>query len=298
MKRELRQSPVIFNVEAHEYWLDEKRLSGITGVLSRQIFADKYDDVPESILEKAKEKGSKIHAECEFVDEFGVGGETPEAQAYIALRDSRGLVHAASEYLVSDEENYATCIDKVFEGDAENVYDIADIKTTYKFDEEYVSWQLSICAYLFETQNLGTKIGRLFGIWLRDENAKLIEVARKPTEWVEELLRCDVNGYEYKMPELLPATITSLASQISEVIRQEKYWSEKKKELSTTLADAFVAYNVKKWEADDFSVTRSADTEREDFDKKAFKADYPELYAKYLTKTTVKGSLRMSLRKS
>ncbi len=39
MKRiELKNSGVIFNEEAHTYHLNGKELSGITGMLSRQLF--------------------------------------------------------------------------------------------------------------------------------------------------------------------------------------------------------------------------------------------------------------------
>ena len=55
---ELVRSGVVFNEENHTYFLGEKQLKGITGMISRQLFPDKYKAVPEFILKRAAEKGS------------------------------------------------------------------------------------------------------------------------------------------------------------------------------------------------------------------------------------------------
>ena len=41
---ELVKSSVVFNEENHTYMLGEKQLQGITGMISRQLFPDKYKD--------------------------------------------------------------------------------------------------------------------------------------------------------------------------------------------------------------------------------------------------------------
>lgn len=38
--------------------LGEKQLQGITGMISRQLFPDKYKDVPDFVLKRAAEKGA------------------------------------------------------------------------------------------------------------------------------------------------------------------------------------------------------------------------------------------------
>ena len=57
---ELVKSSVVFNEENHTYMLGEKQLQGITGMISRQLFPDKYKDVPDFVLKRAAEKGSLI----------------------------------------------------------------------------------------------------------------------------------------------------------------------------------------------------------------------------------------------
>ena len=65
---ELVKSSVVFSEENHTYFLGEKQLKGITGMISRQLFPNKYRDIPEYILKKAAEKGSRIHGQCQFAD--------------------------------------------------------------------------------------------------------------------------------------------------------------------------------------------------------------------------------------
>ena len=55
---ELVKSSVVFNEENHTYMLGEKQLQGITGMISRQLFPDKYKDVPDFVLKRAAEKGA------------------------------------------------------------------------------------------------------------------------------------------------------------------------------------------------------------------------------------------------
>ena len=49
---ELVKSSVVFSEENHTYFLGEKQLKGITGMISRQLFPNKYKDIPEYILKK------------------------------------------------------------------------------------------------------------------------------------------------------------------------------------------------------------------------------------------------------
>ena len=52
---ELKQCSVVFNEEDHTYYLPEKDkyLSGITGMLKRQLFPDAYAGIPEAMIRQA-----------------------------------------------------------------------------------------------------------------------------------------------------------------------------------------------------------------------------------------------------
>ena len=140
----LNDIPVLFNQEGHTYLNTEtgKYLKGITSTLVHRVNPDKYAGIPDHILRAAADRGSKVHEEIELVETIGVAPTSQEGRNYLRLKEENGLSFLQSEYTVSDLENYATNIDAIYEAE-ENVVDIADYKTTSKFDRESVSWQLS-----------------------------------------------------------------------------------------------------------------------------------------------------------
>lgn len=293
----LVKSPVSFNQEEHTYTLAGRKLSGITGMLSRQLFPGKYKDVPEYILNRAKEKGSFIHEVCELVDELGIRHESIEAQKYAELKELYGLRHEASEYIVSDEEYFASAIDKIYR-ETDTEFTLADIKTTYKLDEEYVRWQLSIYAYLFEHQNPGCKAVRLMAVWLRGEESKIVEVKRIPDDTVSALLLAEAEGrkFEYaaipeKADTTLPGKYRDMQDEIAEIIRQANFWADKKKQLSSGIMKEMVSAGAYSWKGDTVSITRKKDSIRKTFDVKAFEQDHPDLYNEYMKETPVIGSV-------
>lgn len=293
----LIKSQVIFNPDEHTYMLGDKELSGITSVISRQLFPDKYRDVPEDVLRKAAERGTMIHSICELVDDMGISHDSDEAQGYKELKDDWGLRYECSEYLVSDNEHYASCIDKVYR-ENETDFTLGDIKTTYVLDKESVRWQLSIYAYLFELQNPGCKAVRLIDIWLRGKNHEIVEVERIPSEVVVNLLKCDSGGKQFVnpysiSPVTLPDEYRKMERTIQEIVSQAKYWSDKKKEIADAVMMSMVEAGEYSWKGDIISFTRKKDTIRKDFDKKAFEKDYPDLYNKYLKEIPVVGSVTL-----
>lgn len=293
----LVKSEVVFNPENHTYVIGDKKLSGITSVISRHIFPDKYSDVPEQVLRKAAERGTMIHEICELVDDMGISHDSDEAKGYARLKDEWGLMYECSEYLVSDNERYASSIDKVYrENDTD--FTLGDIKTTYSLDKEYVRWQLSIYAYLFELQNPGCRAVRLIGIWLRGDKHEIVEVDRIPSEIAMSLLKCDSEGVKFVNPfsvsnVTLPDEYRKMEGTIQEIVSQAKYWSDKKKEITDGVMMAMVEAGVYSWKGETISFTRKKDTIRKDFDKKAFEKDHPDLYMKYMREIPVIGSVTL-----
>ena len=109
---ELKLSGVIFKEDTHQYFResDGKELSGITGLIQRQLFPTEFDSVPKHILEQAANYGTDIHKSCELFDTMWEHDGTQELQDYIELCKENGLVHEKSEFTVTDNENYASQI--------------------------------------------------------------------------------------------------------------------------------------------------------------------------------------------
>jgi hypothetical protein len=297
---ELKKSPVIFDEPTHTYTLDGVILSGVTSMLTKMIFKDKYSGVPKNILDRAAQHGSYVHHCLELADTLGVDTQCPEVTLYQQKRDELGYEHIASEFLISDEENIASSIDKVFMKNG-NIY-IGDAKTTYKLDEEYLSWQLSIYAYLFEKQTK-IKVKGLIGIWLRDNKAKFIPITRKSDSSVKKLIKCYVDDTpfeEVKLPvrktSQLPDQYAEIEGYIEDIMSQYAYWMEEKKKLTEGVMKEMVKRGDYKWEGDCVTFIRKKDSIRTSFDAASFQREHPLLYQQYLKETPVVGSVTIKIK--
>ena len=291
----LNKSEVVFNAKDHTYILNGKPLSGITSLLDRQLFKDKYLGIPDDVLRKAAERGTFIHQCCELADE-GFVSDNQESINYLRLKEKYNLRFEESEYLVSDNEHVASCIDKVYRYD-DSTFFLGDIKTTYKLNKEYVMWQVSIYAYLFEKQNPGAKVSSIFAIWLRGEVAQLVELERVPTEKVEELLRCDAEGLQYgEVYNTMPVLLSEAEGMIVDIEQKLKVLTEQKKALTEGLMKAMVKEGLYSWKGDRVSITRKTASVRKSFDKDRFEEDYPGVYENYIKETPISESLLIKIK--
>lgn len=291
---QLKNSGVYFDKDSHQYWLDNKELNGITGMLSRQLFKDKYSSVPSYILNRAAERGERIHTGCFTYDMFGSVNDE-EVQWYADLKEKEQFEVHESEYIVTDRDYFATAIDKIIT--ISGVICLGDIKTTYVLDKEYLSWQLSINAYLFELQNPGLKVGGLYAIYIRD-GAKLVEIERKPDEVVKSLLEAEKEGRQFENPYALVVSdkdseqALHLVKELAEIAHSIEQLKDVEKEYKDRIEKLFDEIGAEKWESDYFVITKTKSYEKKTFDSKKFEKDDPTTYANYLKTSTVKGSIK------
>jgi len=296
--KNLKYSSVIFDSQNHIYCLpDGKQLQGITALLNRQLYhGGKYEGVPNGILQEAAERGRRIHEEVEMFYSLGAEAFRPEANAIIeALKDKKII---ATEYIVTDGENFATAIDLIDED-----FNIYDIKTTSILDELYTSWQLSICAFLFEQQN-NFSPNKLFAIHVRNDKAEILEMERHSSEEVTELLVADLIGENYfdkkmapALKELPLAQFINLENLIIKIEEEAKKFKEMRDQLAEKIYSKMEEMDVKKFETDNMIITRILPSEVMTIDTKRLKAEMPEIAERYEKKTVRKGSLKITLKK-
>ena len=292
-----------FDADGHRYYREDgKELQGITKMLKAMLFKDEYKGVSAETLANAAERGHMIHSRIELYDLSGMGSDMPEVANYARLKSENGLEWLASEYLVSDDENYASAIDKVFHiKDApEDEVVLADIKTTYNFNREYVSWQLSVYAYFFEMLNPHLKVAGLVGLWLREDSkrgsiAKLIPVERKPSEIVRELIRCSLDGDEFTI-ERMPNYIAENLDRLVWITEAIKTLSEEKDEIAKTILSSMQSDNRDKVDTGIMLFTRKAGAIRTTFDSKTFKEEHKDLYEQYSKISQGEETLQIKLR--
>ena len=187
----MNKSSVIYDEVEHTYHLNGKQLQGITGTLIPHAIGQKYDDVPEHILAEQAKYGKRLHSEIEmYLNGFEPSEPTDEFLAFKKWQSLTKIEFVESEFIVSDNENFATPIDGI-----DDEFNLYDWKTTYFLDKEYLSWQLSICAYFNEL--MGNKVNKLYAVHLRGSECTLHEIERKPNEEVKRLIKCYLNNEPY-----------------------------------------------------------------------------------------------------
>ena len=330
MKSEdLVKSKVVFENEGHRYYLDGKRLSGITTMIKQMVFPDMYRGVSASTLKNAAARGTAIHEEVEMlVNGFPMAEEntSDEVRALKEWTAKNSVEFISSEYIVDlypkpfqwDEEDeethqkfqyagYASAIDII----DSNGY-LYDIKTTAKYEREYVSWQLSVYAYLFERQNPKLKVRGLRCVWLRDGKCIVYEVERKPDTLVFDLLCSYADGLPWSNPlESVDANIEDLIvkenskdlarlADLEEAIigykNKAKAYEDEYEKLKAGLLDIMLENNRTTIHTDRLVLTAKAATTRTSIDSVALKKDMPSVYSKYVKQSPVKASLTIKVK--
>lgn len=304
---ELKDSGVLFNKERHEYWLGNRLLSGITGMLHRQLFPDEFENVPEEAIKEAARYGTEVHESIELFDSSWINDGTQEVLDYISLCQENGLVHERSEYTVTDRENWASNIDKVYRS-SDNTFSLGDIKTYGTMTPEKLEkarWQLSIYAYFFELQNKDAKVGNLFILHIRnkakqdgtfDHISNIMSIERIPSDICKELLDADIKGEQFINPYSIPEKYREQEDYIRQLIQTKDDVEEKLKILKSEILEDMESMGVKTWDTGTMRLTRKLPTTRLSFNANKFKADHPELdYSPYERTSNVSGSLLIAV---
>jgi hypothetical protein len=332
---DLKQSEVVFNEEAHTYLRGGEKLSGITSLIHSVLQLGVYPDANEYVrnvqIPKAGYYGTCIHKAIQMYEDIGIemtkfpekehptAGTLPaqdvsiELETYKRLKPKKLRV-IATEFTVS-LGMFATQVDSVLADEDDNIY--LDDHKSNNLDyypggkeglKEYLSWQLSANAVMFENQT-GLKVKGLYADWIRKGDGELWKIERVPDEKVLQLLSTEIlpkpeGGFIYineamqveaaKVEDVKPVVSNSkdlavpveITTAIANLVKAEaaaKLMKEKLRELME-------ANGVTKWECDVFTASIGKASTATSFDAKALEAADPETYKKYLKTTTRKGS--------
>lgn len=313
----LNKSGVVFDASTHTYstMIEGERPHifprSVTGIIRDNLFADEYKGVDRATLAKAADYGTKVHEEVELYERMGIELMSDEAREIVNMRLRERYHWLESEYFVSDGDYVAGSIDCVWESMvAKGSLALADIKTTYNYNEEYVTWQLSIYAYLFELQNPGLKIDKLFCCWTKKKKVngeerffhECYELKRKSVEEVKALIEQDkarrsgeVATAEPPLTEKadVPALLDKDAIEaFIEIKEKAEAAKEAYDELTTRMRALMREQGLKTFDGGKLRLTYTEASERTEsvsvFDEAAFRKENPELYAKYVKETKCK----------
>lgn len=176
------EKKIKFDAETHTYTINGKEIPSVSTILAKTVFSNKYNGISDEVLKNAAHFGSQVHLAIETKDTFFLSDlELEVYRKYESLIKKHKIKELAHENIVHLGELYCGTYDLEIEIDG--LKGLADVKTTYNLDKDYISWQLS----LYELAS-GKKFDKLFGVWLpKRKGAELHEIKRKSRfdlEWV------------------------------------------------------------------------------------------------------------------
>lgn len=288
----------IFNKENHTYTLDGKILISVTQLMRKHGLAPDYSGINETVLQRKAERGTLIHEEIERYIKHGELGFTSEQDDFIGFAKELGLKNMRSEQIVNNDLVAGT-IDLMAERVAgkATIKVLADYKTGTTVDKEAVRWQLS----LYERLS-GEKFDEFYVFHLC-EKSKYIPLEHIPAEEVEKLLECERKGEIYKPRTLMvPSELLAAAEQAERAVKvaeaAKKEAEANANEIKAQLIAAMEAQGIKSFETADKSmlITYVAPSVRQGLDGELLKKEHPELAQKYVKTSTVKASVRITVR--
>lgn len=292
---------VTFIEESHQYFIGKKELKGVTGTLIKKAFPDTYKNIPESVLKKAAERGGLVHNTFEtFCSIFDADikqypNPTEELQAFHSMLVAYDLHYVASEYLVTDGENFASAIDGIFADNEGNIY-LVDYKTTATLHYDNVSLQLSIYAKWFEEQNPDLKVKEIVCMWFKNGQSKFQPLPRVSDEQIDELINAylaDDTDYQYKVE--VPEQFSALEQEYRLITARMDALKIKQDDVKEQIMKMMEANKQKSIKTNIGSYSYVESTTKRTLDTKLFKEKYPNAYER-LTKVSIsKPSIRIKL---
>jgi hypothetical protein len=300
-KINLNVPKVTFIEESHQYFIGKKELKGVTGTLIKKAFPDTYKNIPEAVLKKAAERGGLIHNTFEtFCSIFDADikkypNPTEELQAFHSMLVAYDLHYVASEYLVTDGENFASAIDGVFSDNEGNIY-LVDYKTTATLHYDNVSLQLSIYAKWFEEQNPDLKVKEIVCMWFKNGQSKFQPLPRVADYQIDDLINAylaDDTDYQYKVE--VPEQFSALEQEYRLITARMDALKIKQDDVKEQIMKMMEANKQKSIKTNIGSYSYVESTTKRTLDTKLFKEKYPNAYER-LTKVSIsKPSIRIKL---
>jgi hypothetical protein len=285
---------VNFNEETHTYTLDNKELISVTQLLKLAGVSTDYSFVNNEVMKKASERGTLIHKEIEDYIKNGEVGFTEELFAFIDYLKENDLEPIASELLVNDDEVAGT-IDLILKNRKTGEIILADIKTTYSVNKDYVSWQTSLYKHLY-----GEQVDKLQCLHLKGDKLKAIELIKKTPEQIASLYQLLKDGTMIKNSlvgvETELAELYETEKLIQAIEQQKKEVEETAKEMRSAIVEKMKEQGLTKFENDKIIISYIAPTTAQIVDSKKLKEEYPETYEKVLKESVKSEQVRIKLK--
>lgn len=281
---------ITFEEVEHKYIDSDtgRQIPSVTQILSG-VYGSGLEDAPSFYVNRAAEKGTKIHREIERYIKEGIVGETPEFRAFLKWAKDCNFTpkNCQSEIILYSETasgDFCGTCDLVFDG-----Y-VWDFKTAKILNKIKASQQLSFYKYSLEQK--GIKIKGIKAIHLVGENYQVVDLPIQDDSFILETIQAFKTG-EKPIKEL--ATISkNEISKLYAMIGQIELLKKASEEIKSKIKEEMETRRILNITIDDLSISYIGNSKRKALDSTKLKAEMPEVFEKYQKESDVKSSIRIT----
>lgn len=170
---------LLFFDQGHKYTLDGEELPSVSE-LCRFISREIYESVSQYTLDRAADRGTRVHKSCEALDLYGKVEVTddiaPYVKSYLKFRQEHNVQWEMVERSMHHpEDRYAGTIDRYGLLDGETA--VVDLKTSYTVHKRLAVAQLNLYRRMLESG--GKQPKRLVILHLTKDGYRLVEIERR-----------------------------------------------------------------------------------------------------------------------
>ncbi|MFP4078546.1 MAG: hypothetical protein ACLFUQ_05345 [Candidatus Izemoplasmataceae bacterium] len=169
---------VAFDPVKHRYWVDRRLVASISTIVDT-VYPRTMKKVDPKILEKAAERGNRLHDMIEDYERHGKKVYDAEMQSYLALKRQHQIEVKENEVLVllfhDGVPIAAGRFDMIVFSPYIDGHGIADVKRALHLDEDRLSLQLNLYKLAYE-QTYRKKIHYLKCMHIRNRYYKYLDV--------------------------------------------------------------------------------------------------------------------------
>ena len=290
-----------FDINSHTYKSNGKSLISVTKLLKNHNLAPTFDDVDPEVLKKACERGTLIHSEIQKYITEGQPSFLHEVVDFAETSEKYKFSNLQSETIVNNDM-VAGMADLICDADIDGkkCKILVDYKTSATLDFNYVTWQTSIYAYLYNAL-YDVKIDSIYALHFGKNGTRFIQLHKIDDCEIEKLFACEAIGEIYTQKDLMFESdkLEKLKNAEENIIKLEQQLKQYKlieKQMKTELIESMEKQNIKNYDNGKLRITYVAPSRRTIIDTTRLKNERPEVAEEYKKVCEIEASVRITLR--
>lgn len=290
---------IMFDEVAHTYTdtVTGNIIPSVTQIIN-SVYGSGLENAPSYFVERAAEKGSKIHKEIDTYLTKGTLGETPEFKTWLNWSGfSKKNVYCAylAEHVVSADTKYGSFAGTVDFFANGFIYDWKTSKTATR--KQLEKWQMQLSMYCYALRKMGNIVNEPLKVVHITDKVEVINVDYLGDKWVENTVKMYYEGkkVESKPETSLQTVDEKTLAQFGNVLKQIAELEKSIEPIREQIKAEMEKRGILNLKLGNVSISYVAPTKRKTFDTKRFKADNAEMYEQYTKESEVKSSIRIKV---